>query len=353
MRNAEGASGAAPIQPKEKNMKHPIAALGLLTLASLSTACTRYIHDTFNVDAGSGATLDAQQRVILVTKQGGPEHNQFLVCAEPSPDAISAIAGAVALQGGNAEVQGGLNAAMSEAAASIGIRTPTIQLLRDGLYRACEGYLNGILDRESYQIILRNYDRVMVALLALDAAAGSPRAQNISISGGDVQVQGGSGKGASAGAGDGGSPGGETPGSITIKAQAGAAPASAPSLVGIEHADQVMKTVADYMLDNNKWYVANCLTIVEQRLKPHPTYGDTVVDPAKEDPARIPNRTRLPDQGLRERSCRQVQARRAAPIRRRHAIETLGAGRPRGEARGAGAPRGGGGEQSVTQGGRA
>ena len=125
----------------------------------------------------------------------------------------------------------------------------------------------------------------MVALLALDAAAGSPRAQNISISGGDVQVQGGSGKGGSAGAGDGGSPGGETPGSITIKAQAGAAPASAPSLVGIEHADQVMKTVADYMLDNNKWYVANCLTIVEQRLKPHPPYGSTMVDPAKEDQA--------------------------------------------------------------------
>ena len=121
MRNAEGALGAAPIQPKEKNMKHPIAALGLLTLASLSTACTRYIHDTFDVDAGSGATLDAQQRVVLVTKQGGPYHNQFLVCAEPSPDAMSAIAGAVALQGGNAQAQGGLSAAMSEAAASIGI----------------------------------------------------------------------------------------------------------------------------------------------------------------------------------------------------------------------------------------
>ena len=267
-------------------MNRMITALGLLAATSLSTACNRYIHDTFDVDAGSGATLDAKQRVVLVTKQGGPEHNQFLVCAEPSPDAISAIAAAVGAQGGNAEAQGGINAAMSEAAAAIGIRTPTIQLLRDGLYRACEGYLNGVLDRESYQIILRNYDRVMVALLALDAAAGSPRAQNISISGGDVQVQGGAGKGASAT--NGGSPGGEAP-AITIKAQAGSAPATPPNLVGIDHAHEVMKTVADYMLDNNKWYVANCLTSIEAILKPslhkNPPYGFTEVDLATKDPA--------------------------------------------------------------------
>jgi hypothetical protein len=143
----------------------------------LATACSPHIHDTFDVDSDTGATLDAQQRVILVTRHGG-DGTQRIVCAEPSPDTMSAIAAAARAAGGNGEVQANLSYAVSQSAASIGIRTPTIQLLRDGLYRACEGYLNGVLDKTAYEIILRNYDRIMVALLGcaqrllLPASAG-------------------------------------------------------------------------------------------------------------------------------------------------------------------------------------
>jgi hypothetical protein len=154
----------------------------------LATACSPHIHDTFNVDTDTGATLDAQQRVILVTHQGGQDHRQFIVCAEPSPDTMSAIAAAARAAGGNGEVQANLSYAVSQSAASIGIRTPTIQLLRDGLYRACEGYLNGVLNKTAYEIILRNYDRIMVALLAIDAAGGFPHPAPVTISGGSVAV---------------------------------------------------------------------------------------------------------------------------------------------------------------------
>jgi hypothetical protein len=154
----------------------------------LATACSPHIHDTFNVDTDTGATLDAQQRVILVTHHGGESHRQFVVCAEPSPDTMSAIAAAARAAGGNGEVQANLSYAVSQSAASIGIRTPTIQLLRDGLYRACEGYLNGVLDKTAYEIILRNYDRIMVALLAIDAAGGFPHPAPVTISGGSVAV---------------------------------------------------------------------------------------------------------------------------------------------------------------------
>jgi hypothetical protein len=153
----------------------------------LATACSPHIHDTFDVDSGTGATLDAQQRVILVTHSGG-DGTQRIVCAEPSPDTMSAIAAAARAAGGNGEVQANLSYAVSQSAASIGIRTPTIQLLRDGLYRACEGYLNGVLDKTAYEIILRNYDRIMVALLAIDAAGGFPHPPPVTISGGSVQV---------------------------------------------------------------------------------------------------------------------------------------------------------------------
>jgi hypothetical protein len=103
---------------------------------------------------------------------------------------MSAFAAAASAAGGNGQVQANLSYALSQSAASIGIRTPTIQLLRDGLYRACEGYLNGVLDEESYEVILRNYDRVMVALLAIDAAGGFPHPPPVTISPGNVEVGG-------------------------------------------------------------------------------------------------------------------------------------------------------------------
>jgi hypothetical protein len=172
-------------------MKHTTLFCILSLLISLvATACAPHIHDAFDVDTDTGATLDAQQRVVLVTHHGGRSGNQRIVCAEPSPDTMSAIAAAASAAGGNGQVQANLGYAVSQSAASIGIRTPTIQLLRDGLYRACEGYLNGVLDEEAYEIILRNYDRVMVALLAIDAAGGFPHPAPVTISPGNVEVGG-------------------------------------------------------------------------------------------------------------------------------------------------------------------
>ena len=53
----------------------------------------------------------------------------------------------------------------------IGARNSTIQLLRDGLYRACEAYMNGALGDFGYGLVLVNYGRVMVSLLTADGLA--------------------------------------------------------------------------------------------------------------------------------------------------------------------------------------
>jgi hypothetical protein len=247
----------------------------------LATACSPHIHDTFDVDSDTGATLDAQQRVILVTHHGGSDGTRRIVCAEPSPDTMSAIAAAAPAAGGNGEVQANLSYAVSQSAASIGIRTPTIQLLRDGLYRACEGYLNGVLDKTAYEIILRNYDRIMVALLAIDAAGGFPHPPPVTISGGSVQVSdapnaqnapapgGGAAAPKPSGAGTGSTTGAQTSAAsggsssdININSP-GNTVAKVDSTTGITNGDQVMKTVVDYMLDNEKWLDAVCLTTLE------------------------------------------------------------------------------------------
>lgn len=83
-----------------------------------------------------------------------------IVCAEPSPDALTAIAAGLsasfeAQQGGEggAGAEGQFTRTVSEAVRTIGDRTQTIQLIRDTLYRACEAYANGALDTFGYTLI--------------------------------------------------------------------------------------------------------------------------------------------------------------------------------------------------------
>jgi hypothetical protein len=172
------------------------ACLLLLSLGG----CANYIFRSFDIDSGESLSLDAKQRLVLATYKGGKSGNRKIVCAEPSPDAFSATSASATAnaaftfpsllpggqtgtdgQSGNTSGSGGIAAATSESAASIGLRTQTIQLLRDGLYRACEAYMNGAIDQHQYNIILLNIDKLMVTLLGIDAIGGTPKAPPVSI----------------------------------------------------------------------------------------------------------------------------------------------------------------------------
>ncbi len=97
-----------------------------------------------------------------------------VICAEPSPDALvtfstalsAAVRGELAGQGA---VSGELRRSLSETGRVLGERTPTIQLLRDNLYRACEAYANGVLDSFAYALVLTRIDELMVNLVAIEA----------------------------------------------------------------------------------------------------------------------------------------------------------------------------------------
>ena len=174
-----------------------VACLLLLSLGG----CANYIFRSFDIDSGESLSLDAKQRLVLATYKGGKSGNRKIVCAEPSPDAFSATSASAAastaftfptlLPGGGQGTtsgSGGIAAATSESAASIGLRTQTIQLLRDGLYRACEAYMNGAIDQHQYNIILLNIDKLMVTLLGIDAIGGTPKAAPATITAGAPRV---------------------------------------------------------------------------------------------------------------------------------------------------------------------
>ena len=147
------------------------AAIGSLAM----TGCTETIFKPFDADKGS-VSMDARQRTILSVERGTPPDSHRIVCAEPSPDALATIAASAGVSGGISgiipQLPGSVDLATSfasgEQAAMIGARNSTIQLLRDGLYRACEAYMNGALGDFGYGLVLVNYGKVMVSLLTAD-----------------------------------------------------------------------------------------------------------------------------------------------------------------------------------------
>lgn len=163
----------------------------ILLVATLLAACGRATtFDQFSLEEGLSARMDASQRVVLVSNRGGKDGTRHVVCAEPSPDSIisasTAIAAAADATGyADGEQTAALKASLAltsaQNAAFVGMRTQTIQLLRDGLYRACEAYMNGAIDEAEYNMLLISMPRVMTALIAIDGLTSRPAAPPVAL----------------------------------------------------------------------------------------------------------------------------------------------------------------------------
>ncbi|MEO0449813.1 MAG: hypothetical protein AAFZ74_05830 [Pseudomonadota bacterium] len=135
--------------------------------------------------APAGVFIDAEQRAVLSNKRSDKDIR--VVCAEPAPDALSAIAAQAGVSVSDISNAVAAEGGVSEAAANIGLRTQTIQTLRDGFYRVCEAYMNG-LSEEQYSIMLRRFQTNMIALLAIEQLTGA-------VKGGDAVVSASAGSG--------------------------------------------------------------------------------------------------------------------------------------------------------------
>lgn len=135
----------------------------------------------------SGITIDASQRAIYSINKTYGNKSWTAFCAEPSPDALSALASSFGLDAsiGAAAVSKALGVSTNnlDSTASIGLRTQTIQLLRDAMYRLCEGYASGALDDTGFTRLQRRYQHVMLALLAIEQLTGPVIAQQVALSG--------------------------------------------------------------------------------------------------------------------------------------------------------------------------
>ncbi len=174
----------------------------VLVLLGISlSACGNFfsVHRDFSPSNGTGALIDIKQRAIIVTKNKKDEvvektigdgkttkttktTHDVSVCAEPSPDAMSAYAGELAGKlnlSGDKAVE--MAQAMRESAAFTGLRTQSIQLLRDSMYRLCEARMNQSVSQSEYEIMMRRSQKHMVALLAIEQLTGVVKAAPVTL----------------------------------------------------------------------------------------------------------------------------------------------------------------------------
>ncbi len=150
----------------------------------LMSSCARLnsIHRESDFgDNFSTISVDAKQRFLLSRNYDATGKTVQKICAEPSPDVFSAFAASLSGSAKFKAFEAALSASSSESAATIGIRTQAIQLLRDGMYRICEGVLNGDIDKGKYVDLHQRYQRIMVTLVAIEQLTGAVRPPSVAI----------------------------------------------------------------------------------------------------------------------------------------------------------------------------
>jgi hypothetical protein len=172
------------------NQLKKISRLGVVIVTSVMLcACGNLQRQSrqFATVGDGGITIDASQRAVYSVKKNYGDKSWTAFCAEPSPDALSALASSFGLDAsiGTAAASKalGLSTNNLDSTASIGLRTQTIQLLRDAMYRLCEGYASGALDDTGFTRLQRRYQHIMLSLLAIEQLTGPVIAQQVALSG--------------------------------------------------------------------------------------------------------------------------------------------------------------------------
>lgn len=149
-----------------------IAVIGLSGCANWST-----LYRKPNFSESDSLLTDIGARAIFVTPRDTKEGQNInlrntpktIVCAEPSPDSMQAYAAKLDWKLlSDSAVTRDAALAYSTAASYVGNRTQTVQLLRDQLYRLCEAYANGIIDSDTYTMLMSRSQRYTLALAMID-----------------------------------------------------------------------------------------------------------------------------------------------------------------------------------------
>ena len=159
-----------------------LATLIILSTLTVATGCADFdtVARTTSLPktntGGVAIHLDAQQRLVIYSAQK--------YCAEPSPDALQAYASALSL-GRSVPSQDATSLAFGQQsiAGSIGLRTQSITIMRDALYRMCEAYNNGVLGDVMVATLLGRSQDLTAVILAVEQLTGAVAAKQVILTG--------------------------------------------------------------------------------------------------------------------------------------------------------------------------
>jgi hypothetical protein len=135
----------------------------------------------------TGATFTTAD-IRVITQRDRSGHN--IICTEPSPDVAKALSAAAEASGSAANKGSfGVGGASAEAVLALAGRSTALLGLRDGLYRACEAYANGVIGADAYALILSRYGQLMTTLfLGQDVTGAAGTADGASAQSPPVSV---------------------------------------------------------------------------------------------------------------------------------------------------------------------
>ena len=153
-----------------------VALAGCANLNSISrTNDLAIVNEGGKKGSGKAIHLDIQQRLLIIDELGN-------FCAEPSPDALAAFAGAVGASASNpAKAAVAASFAGSSTAASVGLRTQTITIMRDALFRMCEAYANGAVGAAQVAALLNRSQDLTAVVLAVEQLTGVTAAKQAAL----------------------------------------------------------------------------------------------------------------------------------------------------------------------------
>jgi hypothetical protein len=164
------------------------AVIGGVVIVALA-ACHQTDTVHYNTSVGTTPMLLTTADLRLISERPAPDGSgRKIVCAEPPPDVAKALSTAekasLAVQtqaaaGGNAAG----SFASAEQLAQLAGRVPGLLALRDGLFRACEAYANGIIGDDEYALLISRYGEILVTVVLADAASSTSASQLATLTG--------------------------------------------------------------------------------------------------------------------------------------------------------------------------
>jgi hypothetical protein len=156
----------------------------LLSVAGCAENSTIYHSRSIDSARPHALTVDSYQRSTYFSQPTGED---LRVCAEAAPDTFSALSASIAAEGDVKTQQARLAGAISQSGATIE-RTQTINLLRESLYRTCERYLSGAINKATLVVQAARDQRTMVAVLAIEQLTRAVRPPATIISAGSTRA---------------------------------------------------------------------------------------------------------------------------------------------------------------------